>query len=1544
LRRIVAIAGALMLAGLAAFGQSEQEADGSDNGFLSNLLENRLSAPGRQIRLSRIEGALSSQARIGQITVSDEEGVWLEIDNVELDWSRLALLRRRVEVESLTAERVAVLRRPVPVESRPAPRAEAQPFALPELPVAIRLNALGVNSLSFDEGLFGQAAELSLEGNLFLVAGALDTELEIVRQDEPGGNLALDASYSNESREIAIDLQLHEPSGGIVADLIRIEGEPAIDLTVAGAGPIDNVDINFDLQADGDQVAQGLAQLRGTEDGQRFDVDLTGGLSPLIPEQFRDFFEGETAVRVSGISKEGGGLAIEELDISGAELDLDGRLETGPDGFLRSLQLTGALGDPAGPPVVLPVPGGDTRLQSARLYVDYGQASRWDGFVVLDRLEAGGLEFEDLTLDMGGLAQNLEDPERRNVSIQVEGLATGVYSPDPDVARALGSRLDLFADVGLPPDAPIDIRQFQVTGDSLTIFTAGTLEDMVYEGRAALRLPELAILSGLAGRELGGEVALRAAGSVTPLSGGFDLTLDGGATDLSIGDPRLDPLLAGETEIAGRAVRDENGIRTDGLRVENPQISFASDGVISSARTDIGFDAHLADLSLIDPELAGELTATGRASGSGGPVDVTLSAALPQGRVMERDITGLEIGFDGQVDGSDVTGSLSGDGQLDELVFDLAGDLSVTEERQALSGLRLALGPTVISGDIARPATGPLEGQLEVRSPDIAPLAALAQIEATGSIDAQVALGAAEVGQGIGLDLTARDMAALGNAIDELDADLQVSDAFGLPMVEGELSGRGIRAGGLDIAALNAQASAADAERMEFSADARLAMGTLADLTGELVRLPEGFAATLETLRLRQDPARAILAAPATVTIRDGAFELTPLELDFGTGRLTAAGSVGEALDLTVDIDDLPLNLANTIRPDLGLAGTISGEAEIGGTPDAPQVSFDLTGSGLASAATAGAGLPPIAVEATGRSEGQAMDVQASVTGEGNLAARASGSVPLTPEGAFDLGVDLQSFPLALVDRAAGNQGLTGTLTGTARITGPLASPRAQFEIAGDALSARILRENGMPAFGLQATGGYGDGAVVLDRASLTGPFGLGLDASGRVPLSGPGLDLRVNGAVPLQMATPVLAQRAAAATGTLRIDAAASGSLAAPSLSGSASLAGGTFIDPDTNLRLENIALDVGLQGDTVSIRSFGTNVAAGGRIEGQGSISVNPAAGFPADISVRFLDVHYTDGAFATTRFDGQLSLTGPAVGGGGLLAGDILLGRTELLIPEGFGGNAGVPLEQIQHRFPPPRVVATLRRAEVGAPEPVEVGGGGDQGLGLDIDIAAPNQIFIRGRGLDAEVGGELTIGGTTSDLQPVGAFEMRRGRIVILGQRIEFTEGSVTLDGNLDPVLNFVAETQSGDVVARVSVTGRASDPVIEFSSTPELPQDEVLARLLFNRAAEDLSAFQLAQLAAAAAELAGVGGGSGVLSELRSATGLDNLDVVTEESGATAVRAGKYIDDNIYLDVQTDSEGVSRAGAVLDITEQLTARGSVGSDGDSILGLFFERDY
>ena len=228
-------------------------------------------------------------------------------------------------------------------------------------------------------------------------------------------------------------------------------------------------------------------------------------------------------------------------------------------------------------------------------------------------------------------------------------------------------------------------------------------------------------------------------------------------------------------------------------------------------------------------------------------------------------------------------------------------------------------------------------------------------------------------------------------------------------------------------------------------------------------------------------------------------------------------------------------------------------------------------------------------------------------------------------------------------------------------------------------------------------------------------------------------------------------------------------------------------------------------------------------------------------------------------------------------------------------------------------------------------------------LDVNVSAPNQIFVRGRGLDAEVGGSVRLTGSVNDIRPVGGFELTRGRLAILGQRVTFEDGLVTLVGDLDPYLDFTARTDGDGITVFVNVTGRVSDLDISFSSNPALPEDEVLSRLLFNRSMGELTPLQLGRLAGAAAELAG-GGGSSLSESLRARAGLDDLDIVTGEDGNLAVQAGAYVQDNIYLGVQAGADGSSRVTVNLDVTDDLKARVSTGTDGDSSIGIFYETDY
>src|SRR5690606_10373416 len=211
-----------VLARAASLNEDEQRSG------LVSFVESQISTPDRQIRLTNIDGALSSDASIGQITISDTEGIWLIVENAAISWNQGALIFGRLEVRSLSADSIIYVRNPVSTEEPGLPSPEAGGFSVPEFPVAIVLESLSVPSVRFGEQVFGLGSEISVSGSMTLDGGAIDAELDIERLDGPGGTLGLDLAFANQTREIDLNLQLVEPEDGILANLLNIEGRPEI--------------------------------------------------------------------------------------------------------------------------------------------------------------------------------------------------------------------------------------------------------------------------------------------------------------------------------------------------------------------------------------------------------------------------------------------------------------------------------------------------------------------------------------------------------------------------------------------------------------------------------------------------------------------------------------------------------------------------------------------------------------------------------------------------------------------------------------------------------------------------------------------------------------------------------------------------------------------------------------------------------------------------------------------------------------------------------------------------------------------------------------------------------------------------------------------------------------------------------------------------------------------------------------------------------------------------------------------------------------------
>lgn len=397
-------------------------------------------------------------------------------------------------------------------------------------------------------------------------------------------------------------------------------------------------------------------------------------------------------------------------------------------------------------------------------------------------------------------------------------------------------------------------------------------------------------------------------------------------------------------------------------------------------------------------------------------------------------------------------------------------------------------------------------------------------------------------------------------------------------------------------------------------------------------------------------------------------------------------------------------------------------------------------------------------------------------------------------------------------------------------------------------------------------------GIVVIDR--LEAERGISVRIAGPVPwdVAEP-MDLDLAGEIDLSLLDPLLTPEGRRVHGKLDIAAKIEGSPSAPRLAGTARLAQGDLQDYARGVHIGDVRAVVRAEGEVLHLETLEGRAGAG-TIRAQGQMAIlQPGLPFEVRISARKARPLASD--CLTADLEGEILLRGRA-SGSFLASGSIRVERAKIRIPEYLPARVAV-LNVRRSGVPPPPLPAP-------GPEVV-----------WDLEIIAPRAIFVRGRGLDAELGGKVRLRGTPKEPEPEGHFEMIRGQLSLAGQTIAFKRGRVGFDGGslVDLTLDFRASTTQRNITATLEVRGTARKPVIALSSVPELSQDEVLAHLLFGTAAASLGPVELGQIALALASLAGVPGVSDPLEKLRAGLSLDRLTIGRAQGGAT-LEAGRYV--------------------------------------------------
>jgi translocation and assembly module TamB len=697
------------------------------------------------------------------------------------------------------------------------------------------------------------------------------------------------------------------------------------------------------------------------------------------------------------------------------------------------------------------------------------------------------------------------------------------------------------------------------------------------------------------------------------------------------------------------------------------------------------------------------------------------------------------------------------------------------------------------------------------------------------------------------------------------------------------------------------------------------------------------------------------LQAKVSASVADGR---QAVAIAASSDRMTVGANRFEGLKIDLNIGDLwgarsVSGLARLARAEV--AGQTISDIKLTATGRGDSSDLDFTGSVFGFALTAHgrlSGGPPIrfdlttfAAQRAGRKIALARPASMTYGSNGidiqNLVLLVdSGRLSLSGHAGstLDLRATANALPLAALDLVSPGLGASGTADGDATIRGTPGDPSGDWRIRLRQVSLPQTRSNALPPLDIVGSGRLAGGRTSVDATANAGGAN-SLRVSGSAPLSSDGaLDLRIDGRLDAGLANNALSLSGRRMTGALTLAFQLRGTVAKPQAQGSIRLANGEFRDDQTGFRLTGITGILVANGDTIRIDRLSGATPDGGTISATGDVRLDPTAGFPGSIRVTGRHAQVVANNVVAATADLALTLSGKFAEKLNV-DGRIAIDSMDITVPERFS-SVSAPIPGTKHVNPTPTAAARL--AQIAKTNAAARGRTPLFDATLNLTISAANRIFVRGRGIYAEVGGNLRVAGSARDPQVRGGFELLRGSLTLVGQRLVFTRGQVRFHGDVIPDLDLVAETTATDITARIAVTGPATQPTFAITSQPSLPQDEILSRILFQRPSGSLSGFQALELANAVATLSG---NVDALEGLRRTLGVNSLDISTSTTGGALVGATRAINDRISVGVTTGARPQDNGVNVnLDVTRHLRLQAGVDASGGSSAGVGAEWEY
>jgi translocation and assembly module TamB len=1163
-----------------------------------------------------------------------------------------------------------------------------------------------------------------------------------------------------------------------------------------------------------------------------------------------------------------------------------------------------------------------------------------------------------------GTGQWHRDGPATALSLDLSAVGPGL--PDSPIARMLRQPATLAAEATLDDSGVLVVKTARLAIGPARLETTARYDTKAdkLDATARLETGDAGPLADLAGGVTWHGLHLDATASLT----GVSKQPQGSATVQGSIDQLADTALGDKAPPPQDVAIDAAlGLQADGrLVVRSLDVSSPLVGLKGNAAYAPSTQAADGQLAIDLKDFAPLSALAGLPLGGHGHLDLTLAKAANGGRVEwkgtldDLSLPQMPAGLKRQ------TVTLSGGAALQK---DRAWQLDAV--RLSTEGLSLGL-----SGH-GRDRTGELD--LSVDLPNLG----LVQQDVTGAALAKGKVTLKPAGGDVHFDVSLSDLSrgALTShrLVLALDASLEGEAAKGSVKAEGDLANQPLTLagtfsrnadGGLQVPSMQGSWASASVDVKDLAVTPQGATGSghfkmahLADLA-PLIGTDLSGSLALDIATDSDNPAGKVTVAMRGDGLRAGTTGVGALQLDatvddpFGTattdatvkaGRLSGVADISQ-VNATVKGDRSAFDLALKVA---GAATNANLTARIEPDPNEIRVALqhlDARYQGI-----------PVALNAPARVTvmGSRVAIAPASLRVGGGRIGVGGSVD---QSAGDLMVEIAALPLSLINAFAPGSGVEGTLHAKLHVTGALANPNVQATYSADGLRVKRPDTALLPSLALRGTASVVERQATFDATVSAGSgTHLGVKGKASIPQGNAPLSATValNGTIDIAPFSPALGDSIRNVSGRLTPNLSVSVNGKAITGNGTVTLSNASLYLPASGMRLTGGQANIALQGDVMQLQSLTFRTARNGTVSGTGTVRLDPAQGFPVDLGIT------THNALVASRPDMLASVSSDIKIKGSTLDGfdvtgpvtvdraEINIGGTQvanyptIAVTEINGGNWPNPTA-----VPPEAPSAAPTPIGKPAPKPPQAGG-----IRLALDINAPQAVFVRGRGLDAEVGGKLTVTGDPSAPAVLGNLSLRRGTFNLVGHQLNFTRGNVSLMNvnEIDPELDFAATTTVNSTTIEVDITGTSRNPKITLTSSPALPQDEAMAMLLFGKPASGLSPFELLSAAQALAELTGQagGGGTGFMSRIRNVLGLDQLSVNSSSNNAanassgstTSIQGGRYVAPGVYVGAQQGASGNSSRGIVeIEVLPHTKIEGAIGTDSNDRIGAKMEWDY